>query len=420
MVMLTRITQKQKAFALAKPFAKVYVIFTFVNKDSTPSQFEGLISPQDIGNVVFPAEFFKTRLREEFLRTNRNQHPFLYFKIVTRQYDLVGFSKFDSSFVRAWKIAVLTVLTETKFTDIVGYLDNPDGLGVILIDSDLHVLERLRRKMLINLKKAGLVEMLHKKVRQPVFQVCIYTGLQEKQDQELDASIAKFNKRNNGFFSLKRLFYSDILMQTNKKLEYVKVALKRTFDFVSSLCAIILLSPLLLACALIVKISDPKGSIIFKQTRVGKNGNLFTMYKFRSMYVDAEERKKELEKFNESSGPTFKMKNDPRIYPMGHILRKFSLDELPQLFNILMGDMSVVGPRPPLPSEVKEYLPWHKMRLSVIPGLTCFWQVSGRSNIGFEDWMRLDNKYVRHGNFGTDLQLVAKTFKAVFKSDGAY
>ncbi|PBC67140.1 sugar transferase [Fibrobacter sp. UWS1] len=130
--------------------------------------------------------------------------------------------------------------------------------------------------------------------------------------------------------------------------------------------------------------------------------------------------KKELEKFNESSGPTFKMKNDPRIYPMGRILRKFSLDELPQLFNILAGDMSVVGPRPPLPSEVKEYLPWHKMRLSVTPGLTCFWQVSGRSDIGFEEWMRLDNKYVRHGNFGTDIQLIAKTFKAIFKSDGAY
>lgn len=114
------------------------------------------------------------------------------------------------------------------------------------------------------------------------------------------------------------------------------------------------------------------------------------------------------------------MKNDPRIYPMGRILRKFSLDELPQLFNILAGDMSVVGPRPPLPSEVKEYLPWHKMRLSVTPGLTCFWQVSGRSDIGFEEWMRLDNKYVRHGNFGTDIQLIAKTFKAIFKSDGAY
>lgn len=391
-----------------------------MNDDFTKSKLGDLLSSKDIGNTVYPASLFKARLREEFLRTNRTQRPFLYFRIVTRQFDLIGFGKFESPSIRAWKIAILTVLTETKFTDIVGYLDNPDGLGVILIDSDLHALERLRRKIIVNLNKAGLVSVLKKKLRQPVFQVSLYTGLQEKKDQKLDSSIQKFNARNNGFLSLKRLFYSDILSQTNKFSLRVKEIVKRTFDVTFSFCGIVLLSPLLIACAIIVKISDPKGPVIFKQTRVGKNGKLFTMYKFRSMYVNAEERKKELEKFNESSGPTFKMKNDPRIYPMGHVLRKFSLDELPQLFNILCGDMSVVGPRPPLPSEVSEYLPWHKMRLSVTPGLTCFWQVSGRSDIGFEDWMRLDNKYVRHANFTTDIQLVAKTFKAVFKSDGAY
>ncbi len=391
-----------------------------MNSDFAKSKLGDLLSSKDIGNNVYPTGLFKARLREEFLLTNRTQRPFLYFRIVTRQFDLLGFGKFEPPYVRAWKIAVLTILTETKFTDIVGYLDNPDGLGVILIDSDLHVLERLRRKIIVNLSKAGLLGILRKKLRQPVFQVSLYTGLLEKRDQKLDSAIKSFNARNNGFFSLKRLFYSDILSQTNRVSLRVKELVKRTFDVTASLCALIVLSPLLLACAAIVKASDPKGPVIFKQIRVGKNGKLFTMYKFRSMYIDAEERKKELEKFNESSGPTFKMKNDPRIYPMGRILRKFSLDELPQLFNILKGDMSVVGPRPPLPSEVREYLPWHKMRLSVTPGLTCFWQVSGRSDIGFEDWMRLDNKYVRHANFTTDIQLVAKTFKAVFKSDGAY
>lgn len=391
-----------------------------MNDDFTKSKLGDLLSSKDIGNTVYPANLFKARLREEFLRTNRTQRPFLYFRIITRQFDLVGFGKFDSAYIRAWKIAVLTVLTETKFTDVVGYLKSPDGLGIILVDSNLHALERLRRQIIVNINKANLVGLLKKKLRQPVFQVSLYTGLQEKKDQKFDSAIRKFNERNNGFFSLKRLFYSDILSQTNKFSLCVKEVVKRSFDIASSLCGIVILSPLLVACAAIVKISDPKGPVIFKQTRVGKNGKLFTMYKFRSMYVDAEERKKELEKFNESGGPTFKMKNDPRIYPMGRILRKFSLDELPQLFNILCGDMSVVGPRPPLPSEVGEYLPWHKMRLSVTPGLTCFWQVSGRSDIGFEDWMRLDNKYVRHANFTTDIQLVAKTFKAVFKSDGAY
>ncbi|MCK9182955.1 MAG: sugar transferase [Fibrobacteraceae bacterium] len=391
-----------------------------MKSEFTQQKLETLLSPKDIGNTVYPTGLFKARLREEFLRTNRTQRQFLYFKIVTRQFDLIGFGKTDSGFIRAWKIAVLSVLTETKFTDVVGYLDETDGLGVIFLDSGMPVLERLRRKILHNINKAGLISVLRKKTKQPVFQVSIYTGLQEKKDQQLDSSIEKFNTRNGDFFTLSRLFYSDILFQANKITTRYKAIFKRAFDIASSFCGIVILSPLLITCAIIVKVSDPKGPVIFKQVRVGKNGSLFTMYKFRSMYINAEERKKELQKYNESNGPTFKMKNDPRVYPMGRILRKFSLDELPQLFNILFGSMSVVGPRPPLPKEVEEYYPWHKMRLSVTPGLTCFWQVSGRSDIGFEDQMRLDNKYVRHGNFGTDIQLVAQTFKVVFKGDGAY
>ncbi len=138
------------------------------------------------------------------------------------------------------------------------------------------------------------------------------------------------------------------------------------------------------------------------------------------MYTDAEIRLEKLRHLNETTGPIFKMKNDPRIYPAGRILRKYSLDELPQLFNILLGDMAIVGPRPPLPKEVAQYEPWHKMRLAVKPGLTCHWQVSGRSKIGFEDQVRLDNKYIRHGGIATDMDLIRKTFKVVFKGDGAY
>ena len=197
--------------------------------------------------------------------------------------------------------------------------------------------------------------------------------------------------------------------------------IKRCVDFTGALLGLIILSPVLLFCALAVKISDPKGPVIFKQTRVGKNGSLFTMYKFRSMYVDAEERKKELMALNETGGKTFKIKNDPRIYPFGRVLRKFSLDELPQLVNIINGDMSIVGPRPPLPEEVATYEPWHRMRLSVTPGLTCLWQVSGRSNISFEGQMRLDNDYIRRGGkLADDFKLILKTFKVVFKGEGAY
>jgi lipopolysaccharide/colanic/teichoic acid biosynthesis glycosyltransferase len=195
---------------------------------------------------------------------------------------------------------------------------------------------------------------------------------------------------------------------------------KRAIDIGCTGLALIVLSPILLAIAAIIKFSDPKGPVIFKQTRVGQHGKLFTMYKFRSMYIDAEERKKALEHLNETSGPTFKMKNDPRIYPMGRILRKFSLDELPQLFNILRGDMSIVGPRPPIPAETATYSPWHNMRLAVKPGLTCIWQVSGRSNISFEDWMRLDNQYIQQASIKNDISLIAKTFKVVFKGEGAY
>ena len=184
--------------------------------------------------------------------------------------------------------------------------------------------------------------------------------------------------------------------------------LKRGFDLVFSLVLLVTCALLMAVIALVVWLDSP-GKIIYTQIRLGYGGKPFTIYKFRSM--------------QQSTAPDdakWTSENDTRITRVGHILRLTHLDELPQLFNILAGDMSVVGPRPPLPSEVKEYLPWHKMRLSVTPGLTCFWQVSGRSDIGFEEWMRLDNKYVRHGNFGTDIQLIAKTFKAIFKSDGAY
>ena len=265
----------------------------------------------------------------------------------------------------------------------------------------------------------GLVHQLRIAPKRPIFEAYIYTGFQEKDNLELADKINDFNSTNGAFFSLNRLNL-DHIWEHPHKIRYRHIV-KRIVDVTCTSAAIILSSPILLFCALAVKISDPKGPVIFKQTRVGKNGKLFTMYKFRSMYVDAEERKKELMAQNETGGKTFKMKNDPRIYPFGHVLRKFSLDELPQFFNIIKGDMSIVGPRPPIPSEVAEYEPWHRMRLSVTPGLTCIWQVSGRSNISFEGQMRLDNDYIkRNGKLSDDVSLILKTFKVVFKGEGAY
>lgn len=194
---------------------------------------------------------------------------------------------------------------------------------------------------------------------------------------------------------------------------------KRTFDIASSLFALIVLSPLLLIVALVIYIDDPKGSPIFIQKRVGKDGKEFKMYKFRSMVVDAEARLKDLKNKNEKKGPVFKIKEDPRITRFGHFIRKTSIDELPQLVNIFKGDMSVVGPRPALPDEVKEYTRYERQRLLMRPGLTCYWQASdNRDDISFEDWMKLDVKYIKTCSVWVDIKLIIRTFKVVFTAQG--
>lgn len=194
--------------------------------------------------------------------------------------------------------------------------------------------------------------------------------------------------------------------------------LKRLMDVTASASAMLLLSPLLLAVALGVKLSSP-GPVLFRQERVGMHGRLFGMLKFRSMYSDAEARRKTLESMNEQAGPVFKITNDPRVTPLGRIIRKFSIDELPQLFNVLRGEMSLVGPRPPLPEEVERYKPWQRRRLSVRPGLTCIWQVSGRNQITFEEWMLLDMRYIDNWGIGRDLELLLRTIPVVVTGKGA-
>ena len=378
-----------------------------------------ILNEQKLKNIVYPTRLFKARLNEEFLRANRTRKPFLFIKIYSHQFDVLGWGRPSKIVENTWKISVLTMFSHLRFIDVLGYLSDNSGIGIILLNSDMSTLEGIRKEILHKLNDAGLIQALRHKPKSPIFKAYVYTGLQEKDNLELEDKIKDFNSTNGSFFSLERLNL-DHIWQHPHKIRYRHVV-KRITDIACSSLALVVLSPLLLFCALAVKISDHKGPVIFKQTRVGRNGKLFTMYKFRSMYVDAEERKKELMAQNETGGKTFKMKNDPRIYPFGRILRKFSLDELPQLVNIIKGDMSIVGPRPPIPSEVAEYEPWHRMRLSVTPGLTCIWQVSGRSNISFEGQMRLDNDYIRRdGKIAEDIKLILKTFEVVFKGDGAY
>ena len=193
---------------------------------------------------------------------------------------------------------------------------------------------------------------------------------------------------------------------------------KRITDVLFSGIGLIILSPVFVIVAIAIKL-DSKGPIFFKQDRVGKDEELFSMYKFRSMVVNAEELKKVLENQNEMSGPMFKMKKDPRITRVGRFIRKTSIDELPQLVNVIKGDMSLVGPRPSLPKEVEQFEPWMKERLTVQPGITCFWQVMGRNSIPFEEWMKLDVKYVRERNYFLDIKLIFKTFFVLFGDDSA-
>jgi exopolysaccharide biosynthesis polyprenyl glycosylphosphotransferase len=195
--------------------------------------------------------------------------------------------------------------------------------------------------------------------------------------------------------------------------------LKRILDFSVALITVIIVFPVMMLVALLIKIASP-GPILFPQKRVGHNKRKFTMYKFRTMVVDAEKQMEQLQHLNEVSGPVFKIKDDPRITPIGKFLRKTSIDELPQLFSVLKGDMSLVGPRP-LP--VRDYEgfneDWQRRRFSVKPGITCLWQVQGRSSISFEKWMELDLQYIDKWSLWLDLQILAQTIPAVLRGSGA-
>lgn len=207
-----------------------------------------------------------------------------------------------------------------------------------------------------------------------------------------------------------------VIVGHEKSLGYEII--KRVLDLIGSFVGLIILSPVFLITAIAIKI-DSKGPVYFTQNRCGKEGKLFKMLKFRSMCLDAEVMLKGLKHMNEMSGPVFKIKDDPRITKIGKFIRKTSIDELPQLINVLKGDMSLVGPRPPIDREVKQYNFHQMQRLLVKPGLTCYWQVSGRNNIDFDKWVELDLKYIRERNVWIDIKLIFKTFFVLFGDEAA-
>ena len=195
--------------------------------------------------------------------------------------------------------------------------------------------------------------------------------------------------------------------------------IKRGLDIIVSAFFLLILSPLFLAVSILIKLTSP-GPVLFLQKRIGLHGRKFILYKFRTMYENAHLKLSELSGLNEQKGPVFKIKDDPRVTSLGKFLRKFSIDEFPQIINILLGHMSLVGPRPPLAKEVALYKPWQRRRLSMRPGLTCFWQISGRNEVTFEQWMELDLKYLNNWSLFLDFIILLKTIPAVLFGKGAY
>ena len=218
-------------------------------------------------------------------------------------------------------------------------------------------------------------------------------------------------------FKNKKTFDNSFITHQTTPTKYISLKMKEAFDILFSAFVLVITLPIMLIITILIKCTD-KGPVFFKQERVGQNGRRFVCFKFRSMILNAESMVEELQHQNESDGPTFKIENDPRITKIGKFLRKTSLDEFPQFFNVIKGEMSVVGPRPPLLSEVKQYEKYQLRRLSMKPGITCIWQVSGRNSISFKEWMQMDLDYIDNWSVWLDMKIILKTITVVFKANG--
>lgn len=306
--------------------------------------------------------------------------------------------------------------------------DHPEwGIRVVgfLTDDDRKRDENLAKDQII-----GKVQELHSLLNDRVVDTLLFTGQVEKTDQI--RNLAYQCELRGIEFSLNTSLliekFSDIKVEDIEGISFIhfssvyqdpqKLFVKRLIDLTVSSLMILLFSPVGLVIAFLIKRDSP-GPVFYCQERVGKHGRRFIMYKFRSMIADAEKMQEELEPLDEMDGPAFKIKDDPRITRIGRFLRKTSLDELPQLYNVLRGDMSLVGPRPPIFKEVLAYHPWQKKRLSVKPGITCLWQVSGRNEIGFDEWMRLDIQYIENWSLTLDFKILLRTIPAVLSRKGA-
>ncbi len=274
------------------------------------------------------------------------------------------------------------------------------------VDTDV---EKLLREKTID-ELVVCKEVSNPKEIEDLIQICSDIGVVFRMYSPFFNMLA--NKTQLNFFGT-----TPFLTISNTPINYLELKAKEIIDRLVSFLVLVFLSPIYLSIALAIKI-DSRGPVFFKQKRMGLRGRKFYVYKFRTMVTDAEKLKDQLMEHNEMDGPVFKITDDPRITRVGRILRKTSLDELPQFFNVLLGEMSIVGPRPPIPEEVKEYERWQLRRLSMKPGITCIWQVSGRNDIPFEEWMKMDLQYIDNWSLKLDFIIFLKTIRTMLRCDG--
>ena len=299
---------------------------------------------------------------------------------------------------------------------ILGFLDAPNGKGNVFflnykLIGGLDDLEEILRHQIVDEVFVFLpIKSFYSEIDK-ILHICEHVGVEVKIPTDLfSLKLAKSTVSEYGAVSVIDLY-------TSPKITW-QLLIKRLIDITSSAVLLILLSPLFAVVSILIK-GTSKGPVFFKQQRVGYNGRFFNCLKFRTMLENAEALQKGLLRLNEMEGPVFKIKNDPRVTKVGRILRKLSIDELPQLMNVLKGEMSLVGPRPPIPGEVNQYELKDRRRLSMKPGITCLWQVNGRNAIPFEKWMELDKEYIDHWSLWLDFKIIAQTIPAVLKSSGA-
>jgi exopolysaccharide biosynthesis polyprenyl glycosylphosphotransferase len=300
---------------------------------------------------------------------------------------------------------------------ILGFLDAPNGENGVTFSpnckfmGEVDNLEKILRDQVVDEVFIFLpIKSFYSEIEK-ILRICENIGVEVKIPTDLfNLKLAKSTVSLYGGVSVIDLY-------TSPKMSW-QLLLKRLIDITASSVLLIFLSPLFAVVSFLIKRTS-KGPVFFKQQRVGYNGRLFNCLKFRTMVENAEELRDDLLELNEMDGPVFKIKNDPRLTKVGKILRKTSIDELPQFINVLRGDMSLVGPRPPIPSEVKEYELVDRRRLSMRPGITCLWQVNGRNSIPFEKWMELDRQYIDQWSLWLDFKILAKTIPAVLRGSGA-